>query len=47
MSMLWTAQGMSDARFTLVGRVLPVSEQEEAAAREAYMSKNPGSFWVS
>lgn len=47
MSMLGTAQGMSDARFTLVGRVLPVSEQEEAAAREAYMSKNPGSFWVS
>ena len=39
-------QGMSDARFTLIGRVQPVSDAEEAAAREAYMSRNPGSFWV-
>jgi heme iron utilization protein len=40
------SQGMSDARFTLIGRVQPVSDAEEAAAREAYMSRNPGSFWV-
>jgi putative heme iron utilization protein len=40
-------RGMSDARFTLIGRVQPISDAEEAAAREAYMSRNPGSFWVS
>ncbi len=37
---------MAQARFTLVGRVTPVGEDEQPAAREAFLGTNPDSFWV-
>jgi len=37
---------MAQARFTLVGRVHLVSEAEQPAVRETFLSKNPDSFWV-
>lgn len=40
-------QSMAGARFTLVGRVQPVADSEEAACREVYMGRNPNSFWAS
>ena len=43
---LVAAQGMAQARFTLVGRMALIAEAEQAAAREAFLGKNPGSFWV-
>ena len=37
---------MAQARFTLVGRVTLVNEDEQPAVREAFLGANPDSFWV-
>ncbi len=39
-------QDMADARFTLLGSAKPVAEGEVAAARELFLSRHAGSFWV-
>lgn len=39
-------QGLSDARFTLQGRVRGVREEEKAPLREAFLKKYPNAFWV-
>ena len=31
---------------SLVGEVVPVPKEEVAAARETYLKKHPGHFWV-
>jgi putative heme iron utilization protein len=37
---------IADARATLTGRVAFLAGAEAAAAREAYLARHPGSFWV-
>lgn len=39
-------QGMNSARVTLRGVVAPLSSEEQDAARELYLQRHPGSFWV-
>jgi len=39
-------QDMADARFTLLGSAKPVAEGEVAAARELFLARHAGSFWV-
>lgn len=38
--------GLDDGRVTLIGNLLPLPEEQKAAAREAYLARLPDSFWV-
>lgn len=40
-------QGIADGRVNLIGRMAPITDDaEKAAAKAAYLSKHPNSFWV-
>lgn len=39
-------QSLQDARFTLTGVAKPLSEADQAAAREAFLATHPNAFYV-
>lgn len=39
-------QGLDDGRVSFVGEIKKVPDNEAAAARETYLAKHPGHFWV-
>ena len=39
-------QSLQDARFILMGTAVLLPEEEQAAAREAYLAKHPHAFYV-
>jgi hypothetical protein len=39
-------QSLQDARFILMGTAVLIPEEEQAAAREAYLAKHPHAFYV-
>jgi putative heme iron utilization protein len=39
-------RGLSDARVNILGKLVPVSQQEQARAKDIYLQKHPQSFWV-
>lgn len=39
-------QGLDDGRVAFIGEIKPVPKEEAAAARETYLARHPGHFWV-
>ena len=39
-------QGLDDGRVSFVGDIKKVPDEEQAAARDTYLAKHPGHFWV-
>ena len=40
-------QAMSQARFTLTGTARELPEEEQEAAKQLFLKRNPNSFWVN